>query len=74
MILGINSSYFHMQYSLINPNGSTLYFLQITKLIFVCNMDKTIPVTARSKAWVCGHSLAGNAGSNPTAGMDVCVL
>jgi hypothetical protein len=31
-----------------------------------------IPVVARSKAGVCGPSLAGNAGSNPTGGMDVC--
>jgi hypothetical protein len=31
----------------------------------------TIPVDARSKAWVCGRSLAGITGSNPTGGMDV---
>jgi hypothetical protein len=31
-------------------------------------------VVARSKAWVCGHSLAGMAGSNPTGDMDVCLL
>jgi hypothetical protein len=29
---------------------------------------------ARSKAWVCGRSLAGIAGSNPAEGMDVCLL
>jgi len=33
---------------------------------------KPIPVAARSKAWVCGRSLSGIAGSNPTGGMDVC--
>ena len=33
-----------------------------------------IPVAARSKAWVCGRSLAGNVGSNPAGGMDVCVV
>jgi hypothetical protein len=33
-----------------------------------------IPATARSKAWVCGRSLAGNAGSNHAASMDVWVL
>jgi hypothetical protein len=33
-----------------------------------------IPVAARSKAWVCGLSLAGIAGSNPSGGMGVCVL
>ena len=31
------------------------------------------PVAARSKAWVYGRSLAGFVGSNPTAGMDVCL-
>ena len=39
-----------------------------------------IPVAALSKGWVCGRSLAGIAGSNPTGVMDVflfqvlCVL
>jgi hypothetical protein len=33
-----------------------------------------IPVAAQSKAWVCGLSLAGRAGSNPAGGMDVCLL
>ena len=28
----------------------------------------------RSKARVCGPSLAGAAGSNPAGGMDVCVV
>jgi hypothetical protein len=31
-------------------------------------------VAALSKACVCGPSLAGIAGSNPTGGLDVCVL
>jgi hypothetical protein len=31
-------------------------------------------VAARSKAWVCGRSLAGIAGSNRAGGMDVCLL
>jgi hypothetical protein len=30
-------------------------------------------VVARSKAWVCGRTLAGIVGSNPTVGMDVCL-
>jgi hypothetical protein len=30
------------------------------------------PAAARSKAWVCGRSLAGIVGSNPAGGMDVC--
>ena len=29
---------------------------------------------ARSKAWVCGRSLAGFVGSNPPRGMDACLL
>jgi hypothetical protein len=29
---------------------------------------------ARSKAYVCGRTLAGIVGSNPTGGMDVCLL
>ena len=33
-----------------------------------------VPVAARSKAWVCGRSLAGIAGSKPAAGMYVCLL
>jgi len=33
-----------------------------------------MPVAARSKAWVYGRSLAGVAGSNPTGGMEVCLL
>ena len=33
-----------------------------------------VPVAARSKAWVCGRSPAEIVGSNPTGGMDVCLL
>ena len=33
-----------------------------------------VPVAARSKAGVCGLSLAGIAGSNPAGGMDACLL
>ena len=33
-----------------------------------------VPVAARSKALVCGLSPAKIVGSNPTGGMDVCVL
>jgi hypothetical protein len=34
----------------------------------------SIPVAAQCKAWVCGHSLAGIAGSNFAGGTDVCLL
>ena len=33
-----------------------------------------MPVAARSKAWVCGYSLPGIAGSNPTENMDGSLL
>jgi hypothetical protein len=33
-----------------------------------------IPVAARSKAWDCGRSLAGIAGSNPAGSTDICLL
>jgi len=33
-----------------------------------------IPEAARSEAWVCSHSPAGIAGSNPTGGMAVSLL
>jgi hypothetical protein len=36
--------------------------------------SKVCKVAARSKAWVCGRSLTGIAGLNPTGGMDVCLL
>ena len=36
--------------------------------------QEPIPVTAQSKEWVCGRSLAGIAGSNPAGSMDVCLL
>jgi hypothetical protein len=34
----------------------------------------TLLVTASSKAWVYGRSLAGVVGSNPAGGMDICLL
>ena len=33
-----------------------------------------IAVAARSKALVCGRSLAGIVGSNPAGGMDICLV
>ena len=33
-----------------------------------------VPVAARSKASVCGCSAAEIVGSNPTGGVEVCVL
>ena len=43
--------------------------------IYSCNvLNMPILVAARSKAWVCGHSLAGIVGSNPAGGVNVCLL
>jgi hypothetical protein len=36
--------------------------------------QQPIPVAARSRAWVCGSSLAGISGSNHGGGMDICLL
>ena len=40
----------------------------------VSRMQVPVPVAARSKAWVCGRSPDEIVGSNPTGGMDVCLL
>jgi len=34
----------------------------------------SMPVAARSKAWVCGRSLSGTVGLNPTWNTDMCLL
>jgi hypothetical protein len=34
----------------------------------------SIPLAAQSKAWVCGLSFAGTAGSNPAGDKDICLL
>ena len=38
------------------------------------NCNVPIQVAALSKDWLCRHSLAGIAFSNPTGGMDVCYV
>jgi len=40
----------------------------------ICVSNNKIPVAARSKAWAFGRSPAEIVGSNPTRGMDVCLL
>ena len=42
--------------------------------IYLSIIQWPIPVPARSKAWVCGRSLAGITGSNRAGFMDVCLL
>ena len=41
-------------------------------LVYILNVP--ITVAARSKAWVCGCSHGGIAGSNSAVGTDVCLL
>ena len=42
--------------------------------IMIAKKTGSVPVAARSKAWVCGRSPAEIVGSNLTGGMDVCLL
>jgi hypothetical protein len=50
------------------------YGKSVAEITFSFTLCQPIPVAARSKAWVCGRSLAGIVGSNDTEGMDVCLL
>jgi hypothetical protein len=62
-------------------NGLTVYqmtpvpILQLRILTAMNSLlNMSIPVTARSNAWVCGRLIAVIAGSNLAEGMDVSVL
>ena len=48
----------------------------VGKKVFISNKENMTPLTVatRSKAWICGSLLAGIVGSNPTGGVDVCLL
>ena len=65
-----------MRDNLPHPRVSSVEPLWLAKIHFKMCMYKQmqVPVAARSKARVCGRSLAGIAGSNPTGGMDVCCV
>jgi hypothetical protein len=60
----------------ISKNKITQHFTCIAQLYLICTyiQGMPIPVAVQSKAWVCGHSIAGIAGSNSAGGMDVCLL
>ena len=47
--------------------------LQCLGIVIFKNVQP-VPVAARCKVWVCGRSPVGIVGSNPTGGMDVCLL
>ena len=42
--------------------------------LFNVTLHQPVSVAARSKVWVCGRSPAEIVGSNPTGGVDVCLL
>jgi len=46
----------------------------VTAYILTISSSLTVPMTARSKAWVCGRSPAEIVVSNPAEGMHVCLL
>ena len=46
----------------------------ISRLPSLIGSLKPVPVAARSKTWINGRSPAEIVGSNPTGGMDVCLL
>jgi hypothetical protein len=58
-----------------NAAEADLMFVLI-KNVHLVGIINGVPISeaARSKVWVCGHSLAGIVGSNPAGGMDVCLL
>jgi hypothetical protein len=43
-------------------------------IILVCIFCALMPVAVWSKVWICGRSLAGIVGLNPTRDMDVCLV
>ena len=55
-------------------SGTTIPIRNSSYHVIIIIIIIPIPVAVRSKAWVCGRSLSGIAGSNPTEDMDVCLL
>ena len=56
--------------------GPHKFILYLRSSISFCEFfpHLPVPVALRSKAWVFGRSPAEIVGSNPTGGMDVCLL
>jgi hypothetical protein len=65
---------------IMSPNTNAGVVTQIRPRPLLSTLLKRIiyysptPAPAQSKVWVCGRSLAGIVGSNPTGCMDVCLL
>ena len=64
---------FHWKTSKKETNIEAVCSSNITQLLLEERIE-LMPIAARSKAWVCCHSLAGIAGSNPNGEMDVYLL
>ena len=63
----------HTALLLSRPSQSELHSTcQLISILY--GIGKPVPVAARSKAWICGYSFAGIAGSNPARIMDECLL
>jgi hypothetical protein len=54
--------------------GMFSYNHNISLVFDLYDWRKVGPMAVRSKEWVCGRSIAGIAGSNPTGDMNVCLL
>ena len=54
-------------------SNSSLSHSILRDLTALISFGQPIPVAARSKAWVCGRSPAGTAGSNPARGGGGCL-
>ena len=55
------------------PTTATLWEM-ITCILCAAHLKLPAPVAVRSKAYACGRSPAETVGSNPTGGMDICLL
>ena len=58
-----------MSYGEVLRDKSAIYLI-LNSIVTI----KPVSVAARSKAYVCGRSPAEIVGSNPTGGMDICLL
>ena len=58
-----------------DPNNQGIPCLYQPRVIYICvHVIMPVPVAAGSKVWVCGRSPPEILGSNPTGGMDICLL
>jgi hypothetical protein len=70
----VATTLWHVHYAVNRSPISNVSVAVCVNIFFFNNSPGPISVTARSKAWFCGRSLAGIAGSNPAEGMGICLL